>query len=171
MFSRHSQKTPSKRSMECSKTVPPLLRSCSAHGEKTMKGKSAKLLDSHALLSLVYDEPGSERVENLIRSAEKGELRLVMSAINLGECYYSISRRRTERDAERFLAQFGLTATEIVLPDLETIIEAARLKAQYRISHADCFAVATAQKFDASILTGDPDFKAVEEIVEIEWLK
>lgn len=37
--------------------------------------------------------------------------------------------------------------------------------------HADCFAVATAIRERAAIVTGDPEFKKVEKLVEIEWLK
>jgi ribonuclease VapC len=52
----------------------------------------------------------------------------------------------------------------------EDIIEAARIKADHPISFADCFAVATAKRESASILTGDPEFKRVETLVSVEWL-
>jgi precorrin-6B methylase 1 len=35
---------------------------------------------------------------------------------------------------------------------------------------ADSFAVATAQSRSAVIMTGDPGFKNVEHLVDIEWL-
>ena len=38
------------------------------------------------------------------------------------------------------------------------------------LSYADCFAVASALRHDACILTGDPEFKNVEQIVEIDWV-
>jgi ribonuclease VapC len=50
------------------------------------------------------------------------------------------------------------------------VIDAAKIKAQYPISYADCFAVATAIREKAVVITGDPDFKHVEKIVEIDWL-
>ena len=34
----------------------------------------------------------------------------------------------------------------------------------------DCFAVASARKNNAVIMTGDPEFKKIEQLVEIEWL-
>ena len=40
----------------------------------------------------------------------------------------------------------------------------------YRLSFADCFVVTPARKMDAVIMTGDPEFKNVEHIIEIEWL-
>jgi predicted nucleic acid-binding protein len=47
------------------------------------------------------------------------------------------------------------------------VISAAKIKARYALSFADCFAVATAQGENAVVLTGDPEFKNVAELVEI----
>jgi ribonuclease VapC len=44
-------------------------------------------------------------------------------------------------------------------------MKAAEVKAEYVISYADCFAVATAEQLSASIITGDPEFKKVEHLV------
>jgi len=50
------------------------------------------------------------------------------------------------------------------------VVAAARIKAGHALPFADCFAVATARKNNAVILTGDPEFKKVEPLVEIEWI-
>jgi ribonuclease VapC len=50
------------------------------------------------------------------------------------------------------------------------VIEEAKIKAQFTISFADCFAAVTAKKENAILLTGDPDFKKIENLIEIEWL-
>jgi len=69
---------------------------------------------------------------------------------------------------------------ETILPNLpiqvtsnsfDHIIEASRIKAAYPIPYADCFAVATAVRERAAIVTGDPEFKKVKSLVEIEWLR
>ncbi len=52
----------------------------------------------------------------------------------------------------------------------ELIWEAAEIKARHPISYADCFAAATAVRFQASILTGDPEFKKLGDLVQVEWL-
>jgi ribonuclease VapC len=52
----------------------------------------------------------------------------------------------------------------------QDIIEAAKIKGQYALSFADCFAVATAVKEKATVVTGDPEFRKVEELVGIDWL-
>ena len=41
---------------------------------------------------------------------------------------------------------------------------------RYPLLFADCFVVTPARKMDAVIMTGDPEFKNVEHIIEIEWL-
>jgi ribonuclease VapC len=39
-----------------------------------------------------------------------------------------------------------------------------------RLAYADCFAAATALQYEATILTGDPEFKKIEVLVQVEWL-
>ncbi len=58
-----------------------------------------------------------------------------------------------------------------VLPvDSPLVMEAARLKAKYPLSYADCFAVATAMRAKAAVMTGDPEFKAASDLITVEWL-
>lgn len=52
----------------------------------------------------------------------------------------------------------------------DDVLEAARIKALHPLSYADAFAVATAARFGATVVTGDREFEAVEGIVPIEWL-
>ena len=49
---------------------------------------------------------------------------------------------------------------------------AAELKSQHAIAYADAFAVATAVEFDAILLTGDPEIKALggEQNLKVQWL-
>jgi ribonuclease VapC len=50
------------------------------------------------------------------------------------------------------------------------IFQAAEYKAEYSIFFADCFALASAIEYKATLVTGDPEFKKVEHLVEIVWL-
>ncbi|MFH1527994.1 MAG: type II toxin-antitoxin system VapC family toxin, partial [Bacteroidota bacterium] len=93
-----------------------------------------------------------------------------LSEINLGEIYYITIRRLGLESAKLFLEQLLDLPIAIISPSSEIIREAAEIKAQYAISYADCFAVATALKYSASIITGDPEFKKVDHIITIEWL-
>ncbi len=51
-----------------------------------------------------------------------------------------------------------------------TVLEAARLKAGFSISYADAFAVATAVRMDAVLVTGDPELRQIEHLVPVDWL-
>jgi ribonuclease VapC len=47
---------------------------------------------------------------------------------------------------------------------------AARLKAQHPVSYADAFALSTAIREEATLVTGDPDFRTIGSLVEIQWI-
>lgn len=47
---------------------------------------------------------------------------------------------------------------------------AAEIKARFPLAYADAFAVATAIRHNARIVTGDPEFAQVSDMVEIVWL-
>jgi predicted nucleic acid-binding protein len=47
---------------------------------------------------------------------------------------------------------------------------AARLKARGNISYSDCFAAALGQLKQSTVITGDPEFKRVENQVKVRWL-
>ena len=131
-----------------------------------MKGKS--IIDSFALLAYLKQESNYQKVEDLLSSKD---MQLLMNDINIGETFYILARERGLDKAEYFInailpnlpiTKMGNTLTEVV--------HAAKIKAQYPISYADCFAVATALREKATIVTGDPEFKHVETIVKIDWL-
>jgi predicted nucleic acid-binding protein len=73
-------------------------------------------------------------------------------------------------EAQKFLENFFRLPLSLILPDSDLIWKSSEIKAQHAISYADCFAAATALRYEAVILTGDPDFKKIESLVPIEWL-
>ncbi len=131
-----------------------------------MKRKS--LLDSFALLAYLKQEDNYEKVEKILLSSE---VQVLMNDINVGETFYILARERGSEEAEYFLNVVLPTLPIVNISNaLHDVIQAARIKAQYSISYADCFVVATALKEEATILTGDTEFKYVEKVVRIEWL-
>lgn len=131
-----------------------------------MKRKS--LLDSFALLAYLKQEDNYEKVEKILLS---NEVQVLMNDINVGETFYILARERGSEEAEYFLNVVLPTLPIVNISNaLHDVIQAARIKAQYPISYADCFVVATALKEEATILTGDTEFKYVEKVVRIEWL-
>ena len=131
--------------------------------------KKKRLIDSYAMMAYLKKEDGYKRVVELLSAPKDGSL--IMNEINVGESYFVIARERGTKEADYFV--------ETILPNLpirliansfDDIIEASRIKAGHPMSYADCFAVATAMREKASIVTGDPEFKVVKNLVEIEWL-
>jgi predicted nucleic acid-binding protein len=130
-----------------------------------------KLLDSFALLSYLNKETGFEKVREALAEAQVSDGSVLMNEVNVGETYYILHRQRGVQEAEYFLdtVLVGLPIL-LVQNDLQDVIDAARIKAEYPLSFADCFAVATAKRESATILTGDPEFKKIEHLAKIEWL-
>lgn len=130
--------------------------------------KTRKVLDSYALLAYLQGEGGGEAVKAALGSSEGGAL---MNEINVGEVYYILAKARGRDRAEVFLNTIlPSLPIEVTTNDFEAVIRAARIKAEYPLAYADCFGVVTAMDSDAAILTGDPEFKSVEALVEIEWI-
>ena len=133
------------------------------------------VLDAHALMVLFNDEPGAEEVEKILLKAEKGNPRLLMSVVNWGEIYYSIMRGASQEIADsksHEIAGMPLELVPVDARDLELVREAAIFKATKKMSYADCFAAALAKARNAELVTGDREFKVVEnELKKIHWLR
>ena len=93
-----------------------------------------------------------------------------MNYLNLGEVYYKSIRSAGIEKANAFRENFLRLPIQLILPDKELIWKASEIKAANLISYADCFAAATALKYNATILTGDPEFKKLGSMVTVEWL-
>ena len=128
------------------------------------------VLDSYAVLAYINDEAAAERVEEYLDLVRSGEAELYMNAVNLGEVYYIISRKRGTDIANLTVALLKREPINLVVADERLALIAGRIKAFHRLSYADAFAAATAIDLNATLLTGDDEFKSVEDKVKIEWL-
>ena len=109
------------------------------------------VLDTWAVIGLLNADPAGESVNALLKTT-----RPVMSWVNLGEVYSLVYRQRGEREANRAVADLRslLTTDEATAA---RVLEAARMKANHRLSYADAFAASTAIAHDAELWTGDPE--------------
>ena len=128
------------------------------------------MLDSFALIAFFNRESGFEAVKNLLQRSRQSRVPLLMNEVNAGEVFYTRARRGSLAQAERFLQSLGSLPIELVSNSFEDVIEAARLKAQYPISYGDAFAVATAIRMNAVVITGDREFDAVRHLVHVQWV-
>jgi ribonuclease VapC len=133
-------------------------------------GKPVYLLDSFALLAYLNDEPGRGRVQELLDLAVSRKVRVLMCLINLGEVLYITERKRGLPVAQSVQALAESLPLELIEASRDLVLDAAHIKAHCTLPYADAFAVAAAIHENATILTGDPEFKAVEQLVKVEWL-
>ena len=129
------------------------------------------VLDSFAVLSYLSDEPAAATIETVIENAREKTCRVLLSIINLGEILYITERKGGLQRAKDVLALLRQLPIEILPADEQAVFSAAHIKANYPLSYADAFAVAIAQQENGTILTGDPEFQAVETLAPIEWLE
>ncbi len=137
------------------------------------KGSEKFVLDSHALLAYLEDEPGREKVEELLNLASKEEVELLLSVINLGEVLYITERERGLSKAHEVLARIEELPIAIIEVNRKLALEAAHYKALHPIAYADCFALALARLRGATLVTGDPEFEQIkpEYSPPIRWLR
>ena len=93
-----------------------------------------------------------------------------MNEINIGEVYYITAKERSVERAEEFLHRLEMLPIKPIPNSFADVLEAARIKARFRISYTDAFAVATATRMNAAIVTGDSEFRQVDHLVTIDWL-
>jgi len=135
-----------------------------------VKRKKGFVLDSFALLSFFQAETGSEKVRNILEMARSHKVQTCLSAINFGEIYYIVARNLGFDVAEEMLADIKRLPVRIENASTERILDASRIKAEYPLSYAGAFAVALGKELVMPVVTGDPEFKAVESLIEIIWL-
>jgi len=129
------------------------------------------ILDASALLTLFFDEPGAEKVENLFHQAAEADKPLLIAAVNWSEVLYTMQRKRGTKGCEG-AQHFERTMPLDIAPlDRELAEAAAQLKATYNLGLADAFAAALAQSKKAELITADTDFKPLQKEIKIAWLK
>lgn len=132
--------------------------------------KSPFIFDSFALLKLFQKEKGFEKIVRLLENILKDDTVKYLNAINLGEIIYSIKREFGDQKKIEVLAGIErLNFTILPVPN-PLIFQAAEFKAEYSISYADCFILASALENKAVIVTGDPEFRKVAHLTDIFWV-
>jgi predicted nucleic acid-binding protein len=129
------------------------------------------VLDSHALVAYFRDEPGAETVEALLAKATVNDRPLHMTEVNYAEAKYTLIRKDGPEAWEasaRILAGLPVEFHPVTRALADT---AADFKTRFKLSLADAFAAALAREKKAELLTGDPEFKALEKEIKIHWLK
>lgn len=128
------------------------------------------VMDSYALLAYFQAEAGGSSVRDILKKARDNRAQAFLSLLNLGEIYYTVARRRGKETARAAVENISLLPVLCVDASRERVLEAAEIKADYPLSYADAFAAACALEFSAELVTGDPEFKALESLIPILWI-
>lgn len=124
------------------------------------------LLDTSALLTFIEDEAGAERVEQVLTQGQ-----VWLPWLVLLEATYITQQEQGEAEAEhRYALVKQLPVTILWEIEEPTLLTAARLKADYRLSLADAIIAAFAIQQSSVLLHKDPEFETISDQVTLEAL-
>lgn len=128
------------------------------------------VLDSFALLRFIQKEPGNEPVKDILDEVRSGTACAMLNVINMGEIIYTVQRRfglQFKLEVVMNISRLGI----VILPATNDLVfRAAEVKARFAMSYADAFAVASAIEHNATLVTGDQEFRQAEHLMNILWI-
>ena len=128
------------------------------------------VLDSFAVICYLFKEPGFEKVLDLLERASTQDIEILMSAPNWAELRYILACRLGEDEWEKLRTKLLALRIDVLPADRSLAEKAGKLKTTKKMSLADCFAAALAEERKAPVYTGDPEFKQVQDTIEVVWL-
>ena len=131
---------------------------------------AAQVLDSHALLRLLRDEPGAETVAAILEKAGLRDQPVHMTEVSYAEVQHIVRRKDGDAAWARIAAELRAAPIEFHPATRSLADLAAGFKARHKLSLADAFAAALAKEKRAELVTGDPEFKQIEDEVKVSWL-
>jgi predicted nucleic acid-binding protein len=125
------------------------------------------VLDTSAIFTLTDQEVGADEVEDILNAARADECQIEICSISLMELSYMTLRELGEDKAVQLVALVKSWPITWVYPDEKLLLQAARLKAFYRLSLADALIAAVAKLHDATLVHKDPEFESLSEQVSL----
>ena len=129
------------------------------------------VLDSWAVLAYLEDENPGKQVAEILTNAHEHGTSLLMTTVNAGEVWYILAREVSETEADRAVTDLKRLGIQFVDADWDLTRLAAGFKVKYRMSYADCFAAALSKAQKADLVTGDKEFKQLDDQLKIVWLQ
>ena len=137
--------------------------------------KKIYIFDACALIALLSKEDGYENVEKILWESKDKNFKIIMHKVNLLEVYYHIYRIYDEISALNFLNEIKDSPIQLnteVTDDI--IINAGKLKKQYKLSLADSIGLAEAIINNGSFVTADHhelDVIEKNENINFTWIR
>ena len=129
------------------------------------------LLDTSALLTLRDDEPGAQRVAEVLQLAQQGKAKCYGCFMSLMEVLYRVWRDEGKPAGQLAHQQCLALPIEWLHSSHSLLAKAAEFKALHSLSLADAWIAACATEQGATLLHKDPEFKALSVVQEFLPLK
>ncbi|HRN25884.1 MAG TPA: type II toxin-antitoxin system VapC family toxin [Ignavibacteriaceae bacterium] len=128
------------------------------------------VFDSFALIAYSRGEKGAEIVAEIIDDGLNERAELYLCVVNWGEVYYITLRNFDIKRAELFRTTLAKYPITIVEANKELTLQAAQYKAFNKMSYADAYAAALTKSKKATLVTGDKEFKVLDNDIKINWV-
>jgi len=128
------------------------------------------VLDTSALLTLHYNEPGSDRVAEILARAlepsiaSKAQVIVFGCFMSLMELFYRVWKNEGEAEGRKAYLLCQALPITWVHETPELLEQAARMKASFPLSLGDAWIAATALQCEAVLIHKDPEFESVSEL-------
>lgn len=129
------------------------------------------VLDTSALLTLRDDEPGAERVAEVLGLALEGKAKCFACFISLMEVLYRVWRDEGQAAGQLAYQQCLALPMEWISNSEPLLLKAADYKAHFPLSMADAWIAACASENGAVLLHKDPEFAPLPVAQELLPLK
>jgi predicted nucleic acid-binding protein len=129
------------------------------------------VFDASALLAFLRHRPGALKVNELLKEAQRGRDRVLMSAVNYGEVYCLILREYGPEQALATVHAVSPLPIEVLDATTQRAFRAADLKTKHKLHYVDAFAAALAMEHKATLVTSDSDFRKLGRAFPVVWLK
>ena len=118
-------------------------------------------LDTSALVAYLEDEPGADRVQDILFRSDRGSVRVFASFMTYMEVLYGVWRCRGEREAKGAYLRLKALPMERMSQNERLLVTAARIKASCPLSVADAWIAATARETSSTLVHKDPEFRSL----------
>ena len=133
------------------------------------------IFDACALIALLSRENGYKNVEKIIEMSKNKKAKIIMHTVNVLEVYYHIYKLYDETSALNFLNEIKDSPIQLraeITNDI--IINAGKLKRQYKLSLADAIGLAETIISKGSFVTADHhelDVIDKKEKISFTWIR
>lgn len=119
------------------------------------------LVDSWAWIEYFKGGDAGKKVKQII----EGNQQLLLATINVSEIYLFLLKNDPENAED--LVKFILSSSFVIPLETSIAMKASKIKHADKIGLADAIVMATAEENNATILTGDEDFKNLKNVIYI----